>query len=90
MFAATKNRFLIQIIDSIVADRRAVVFDGQDIDRPAPAAVREQTHKELAAIVEAIAARKGEQGRSADLRPPHADARDDQHLAVRKSSLTGT
>ena len=58
MFVATRNRFLIQIIDSIVADRRAVVFDGRDVDRPAPAAVCQQTHKELAAIVEAIAAGK--------------------------------
>jgi DNA-binding FadR family transcriptional regulator len=58
IFAATKNRFLIQIMDDIVADRRAVLFDGKDTDKPAPLAVREQTHRELKAIVEAIAERK--------------------------------
>jgi DNA-binding FadR family transcriptional regulator len=58
MFAATKNRFLIQIMSSIVDDRRAVVFDGKDTDQAAPLPVRQQTHKELAEIVEAIAARK--------------------------------
>jgi DNA-binding FadR family transcriptional regulator len=58
MFAATTNRFLIQIMDNIVADRRAVVFDGKDTDTPAPFPVRQQTHKELAAIVEAISRRR--------------------------------
>jgi DNA-binding GntR family transcriptional regulator len=58
MFKATKNRFLTQIMDDIVADRRAVLFDGKDTDRPTPLPVRRQTHKELAAIVEAIAERK--------------------------------
>src|SRR5262249_36335714 len=57
IFAATKNKFLIQIMDSILEDRRAVLFDGKDTDKPAPAAVREQTHKELAAIVAAISER---------------------------------
>ncbi|WP_306118081.1 MULTISPECIES: GntR family transcriptional regulator [unclassified Roseitalea] len=55
LFMATKNRFLMQIMDSILADRRAVAFDGRDTDKPAPDAVRRQTHKELAAIVDAIA-----------------------------------
>lgn len=59
MFAATKNRFLMQIMESILADRRAVAFDGRDTDRPAPLPVRAQTHKDLTAIVEAIAARDG-------------------------------
>ena len=59
IFAATKNRFLIQIMDDIVADRRAVLFDGKDTDKPTPRPVRQQTHKELSAIVEAIAERKG-------------------------------
>jgi DNA-binding FadR family transcriptional regulator len=58
IFEATKNKFLIQIMDNIVADRRAVVFDGKDTDKSAPLPVREQTHKELASIVEAIAERK--------------------------------
>ena len=82
MFVATRNRFLIQIIDGIVADRRAVLFDGHDVDRPTPRAVRRQTHKELAAIVEAIAARKAQARRGADVRSPDAHAGDDQHLAV--------
>ena len=90
MFAATKNRFLIQIMDSIVADRRAVRLRRPRHRQARAAPVRQQTHKELAAIVEAIAERQGEAGRGADVRSPHADARDDQYLAVRKSSLTGT
>jgi len=57
IFAATKNRFLMQIIESILADRRAVLFDGKDTDKPAPRPVREQTHKELSAIVAAISER---------------------------------
>ncbi len=61
IFAATKNKFLIQIMESILADRRAVVFDGRNTDQPAPLAVRQQTHKELSGIVEAIAQRKGNQ-----------------------------
>jgi DNA-binding GntR family transcriptional regulator len=36
-----------------------VLFDGKDTSKPTPAAVRQQTFKELAAIVDAIAARKG-------------------------------
>jgi GntR family transcriptional regulator, transcriptional repressor for pyruvate dehydrogenase complex len=59
IFASTKNKFLVQIISSIVDDRRAVHFDGRDTDKPAPEAVRRQTHGDLLAIVEAIAARNG-------------------------------
>jgi GntR family transcriptional regulator, transcriptional repressor for pyruvate dehydrogenase complex len=55
-FAATKNKFLLQIMENILADRRAVSFDGKDIDRPTPEAVRRQTHKELHAIVDTIGA----------------------------------
>lgn len=58
IFAATKNKFLIQIMDDIVKDRRAVLFDGKDTDKPTPLPVRRQTHKELAAIVDAISERK--------------------------------
>ena len=61
IFAATKNRFLIQIIENIVADRRAVLFDGKDTDKPTPEPVRRQTHKELAAIVAAIAERRAKE-----------------------------
>ena len=57
IFAATKNKFLMQIMESILADRRAVLFDGKDTAKPAPLPVREQTHKELSAIVKAISDR---------------------------------
>jgi GntR family transcriptional repressor for pyruvate dehydrogenase complex len=68
VFGATKNRFLMQIMDNILADRRAVLFDGKDTEKPAPAAVRQQTWKELSAIVDAIANRnsKGAQALVAD------------------------
>ena len=59
MFAATKNKFLIQIMGSILDDRRAVLFDGHDTDKPAPDLVRQQTHKDLKAIVDAVDARNG-------------------------------
>ena len=60
IFAATKNAFLTQIMESILADRRAVLFDGKDTDKPAPLPVRRQTHKELKEIVQAIADRKAD------------------------------
>jgi DNA-binding FadR family transcriptional regulator len=55
MFASTKNKFLMQIMGSILDDRRAVLFDGHDTDKPAPRAVKQQTHKDLKAIVDSIA-----------------------------------
>jgi DNA-binding FadR family transcriptional regulator len=57
IFATTKNKFLMQIMASILDDRRAVRFDGRDTDKPAPEPVRRQTHKDLRAIVDAIAGR---------------------------------
>jgi len=57
MFASTKNKFLVQIMNSILDDRRAVHFDGRNTDKPAPEPVRKQTHKDLQLIVDAIAAR---------------------------------
>jgi DNA-binding FadR family transcriptional regulator len=57
MFASTKNKFLVQIMGSILDDRRAVLFDGHDTDKPAPAAVKHQAHKDLKAIVDAITER---------------------------------
>ena len=59
MFASTRNRFLEQIMASILDDRRAVHFDGRNTERPAPEAVRRQTYKELGAIVDAIARGNG-------------------------------
>lgn len=57
IFASTKNKFLMQIMASILDDRRAVLFDGRDTDKPAPEIVRRQTHKDLKTIVDAIEAR---------------------------------
>jgi DNA-binding FadR family transcriptional regulator len=59
IFAATKNKFLKQIMEAILDDRRAVLFDGRDTDKPTPDPVRQQTYKELRAIVDAIADRNG-------------------------------
>lgn len=59
MFAATKNTFLVQIMSSILDDRRAVLFDGHDTDKPAPDPVKHQTHTDLKSIVDAIAERNG-------------------------------
>ncbi|MEX1180527.1 MAG: FCD domain-containing protein [Cucumibacter sp.] len=69
IFATTKNKFLEQIMGSILDDRRAVLFDGRDTDRPAPDAVRQQTHKDLKSIVDAIADRNGK--RAEDLVSDH-------------------
>jgi DNA-binding FadR family transcriptional regulator len=59
IFASTKNKFLMQIMDSILDDRRAVLFDGHDNGKPAPEPVRRQTFKDLKAIVDAIVQRNG-------------------------------
>jgi GntR family transcriptional regulator, transcriptional repressor for pyruvate dehydrogenase complex len=59
IFASTKNKFLVQIMAAILDDRRAVLFDGRDIDKPTPDPVRHQTYKELRAIVDAISDRNG-------------------------------
>jgi len=56
MFEATRNRFLLQMMDAIIADRRAVSFDGRSMDKPASPAVRRQTYKDLSVIVDALAA----------------------------------
>lgn len=64
IFAATKNKFLMQIMSKILEDRRAVLFDGKDTDKPAPLAVRQQTHKELSAIVDAVADRNAKKAES--------------------------
>jgi len=60
IFAATKNRFLMQIVESIIADRRAVVFDGKDVMDPPPDGVRKQYRDEFSAILSAIEDRKGD------------------------------
>ena len=48
----------MQIMASILDDRRAVLFDRRETDKPAPLPVRQQTHKDLRAIADAIGARK--------------------------------
>jgi GntR family transcriptional regulator, transcriptional repressor for pyruvate dehydrogenase complex len=54
IFAATKNKFLEQVMALILDDRRAVLFDGRYTDKPAPDLVRQQTYRELRTIVDAI------------------------------------
>ena len=55
---ATRNRFLMQVFDAVVADRRAVQYDGRsNLNGPVGAIVREQTLRELTAIVDALEAR---------------------------------
>ncbi|WEX74709.1 GntR family transcriptional regulator [Sinorhizobium numidicum] len=60
MFASTKNKFLEQIMASILDDRRAVLLDGHDTGKPAPSPVKQQTYKDLKSIVDAIADRNGQ------------------------------
>ena len=57
IFLSTKNRFLEQIMTIILDDRRAVLFDGRNTDKPAPSAVKQQTVIGLSAIVDAISER---------------------------------
>lgn len=60
IFLSTKNRFLAQVFENIIADRRAVQYDGRSgLLGPIREPVREQTLKELSSIVEAIEARDG-------------------------------
>lgn len=58
IFRATKNRFLMQVFDVIVANRRAVQYDGRSsLNSPVGATVREQTLRELTTIVDALESR---------------------------------
>lgn len=55
IFRASKNRFLMQVFDAVVADRRAVQYDGRSkLNGPVGVIVREQTLRELTAIVDAL------------------------------------
>jgi DNA-binding FadR family transcriptional regulator len=54
---ATRNRFLMQVFATVLTDRREVQFDGRGIERPAPLPVRQQTHGDLAEVVDALEAR---------------------------------
>ena len=57
--AGGHNRFLVQVFEEIVKDRRAVRFDGRNTARPVPELVRAQTAKDLAHIVKALQRRDG-------------------------------
>jgi len=63
VFAATKNRFLQQIFENIVSDRRAVRFDGRGTGAAVAQPVREQAYFDLSQIVAAI---KGRNARRAE------------------------
>lgn len=54
LYHASGNRFLMQVFDNIVTDRRAVQFDGRETSREVPLPVREQTFNDLKSIVEAV------------------------------------
>ncbi|KAF1020663.1 MAG: HTH-type transcriptional regulator LutR [Paracidovorax wautersii] len=60
IFKATKNRFLIQVFETVISDRRAVDYDGRNgVQGPVSPLVREQTLRELGEIVDALEARDG-------------------------------
>ena len=89
MFASTKNKFLMQIMNSILDDRRAVHFDGRDTDKPAPEPVRRQTHKDLQAHRRCDRRARLGARRGAGLRSSDAHTRHDQYLAVAASRSIG-
>lgn len=57
--AGSHNRFMVQVFEEIVKDRRAVRFDGRDTGRAVPEPVRTQTASDLAHIVRALQRRDG-------------------------------
>ena len=58
IYRATHNRFLMQVFEAVVTDRRAVQYDGRSgLHGPVGAIVRDKTLRELTAIVDAIAVR---------------------------------
>lgn len=60
IFAATRNRFLMQIFDNVIADRRAVQYDGRtSLRESVNDVVREQALRELTPLVDALEARDG-------------------------------
>lgn len=54
IFAAAHNRFLAQLFDIVVADRRAVAFDGRSTANPVAEPVRRQAYDDLKPIIAAI------------------------------------
>ena len=59
IFAGSHNRFMTQVFEEIVKDRRAVRFDGRNTKLPVPEQVRRQTCRDLADIVCALQRRDG-------------------------------
>ena len=57
--AGSRNRFMVQVFEEIVKDRRAVRYDGRNTALPVPEQVRVQTCKDLAQIVKALQRRDG-------------------------------
>ncbi len=59
-YRATKNRFLTQIFESIIANRRAVDYDGgSEAHAQVGELVREQSVRELKGIIDAVVKRDG-------------------------------
>jgi GntR family transcriptional regulator, transcriptional repressor for pyruvate dehydrogenase complex len=54
LYRASGNRFLMQVFDNIVTDRRAVLFDGRETSREVPQPVKQQAYGDLKAIIEAV------------------------------------
>ncbi|MGF1624234.1 MAG: FadR/GntR family transcriptional regulator [Alphaproteobacteria bacterium] len=65
MFAGGRNRFMVQVFEEIVKDRRAVRYDGRNTGLPVPEQVRAQTCRDLALIVKALQRRDGAQAEKA-------------------------
>ncbi|MFD1839085.1 FadR/GntR family transcriptional regulator [Paracidovorax cattleyae] len=60
IFRATHNRFLVQVFETVINDRRAVDYDGRTgVHGPVSPLVREQAVRELSEIVEALVRRDG-------------------------------
>jgi DNA-binding FadR family transcriptional regulator len=59
IFAGGHNRFMVQVFEEIVKDRRAVRYDGRNTGQPVPEQVRAQTCRDLALIVKALQRRDG-------------------------------
>ncbi len=60
IFKATQNRFLVQVFEAVISDRRAVDYDGRTgVQGPVSPLVREQAVRELSEIVNALTRRDG-------------------------------
>ncbi|MDP9899332.1 FadR/GntR family transcriptional regulator [Variovorax ginsengisoli] len=58
IYRATRNRFMMQVFEAVVTDRRAVQYDGRSsLHSPVGTIVREKALRELTAIVDALQAR---------------------------------